>query len=258
MRKKIKTVILLVTIAMVTALLVHSYFHAMVPQDLVSNMRAKYLGFSGVKGRVDLWSEHYTSLKQSKREHKPGFVETEIERIHVTSAKTKLTQPGLYSKHSEFISKVQIPAEAPDLKDVRMVRLNGHKQAIRNISSVSRYTHKESPVHSERGYGMSEWMSDEGSDPNNCSDPVCLEYLTQQDKRNFETCASRAQVRYSQLLKLNDTDVTLPPGKCHFMNGTNRAAVALVSFPGSGNTWVRGLLEQATGVCTGRSVCLGS
>ena len=42
------------------------------------------------------------------------------------------------------------------------------------------------------------------------------------------------------------------------MNGTNRAAVALVSFPGSGSTWVRGLLEQATGVCTGRSVCLGS
>ena len=38
------------------------------------------------------------------------------------------------------------------------------------------------------------------------------------------------------------------------MNGTNRAAVALVSFPGSGNTWVRGVLEQATGVCTGK-VC---
>ena len=261
MRKKIKTVILLVMIAMVTALLVHSYSHTMIPQDLVSNMRAKYLGFSGVKGRVDLWSEHYTTLKPSKREHKPGFVETEIERIHVTSAKTKLTQPGLYSKDSEFISKVQIPAETPDLKDVRMVRLNGHKEAIRNISSVGSYTHKESHVHSERGHGISEWMSDEGSDhiyPNTCSDPVCLKYLTQLDKRNFETCASRARVRYRQLLKLNDTDVTLPPGKCHFMNGTNREAVALVSFPGSGNTWVRGLLEQATGVCTGRSVCMWS
>ena len=39
------------------------------------------------------------------------------------------------------------------------------------------------------------------------------------------------------------------------MNGTNWAAVALVSFPGSGNTWVRGLLQQATGVCTGRCIC---
>ena len=61
-------------------------------------------------------------------------------------------------------------------------------------------------------------------------------------------------MRYSQLLKLNDTDVTLPLEECHFMNGTNRAAVALVNFPGSGNTRVRGLLEQATGVCTGRCV----
>ena len=28
--------------------------------------------------------------------------------------------------------------------------------------------------------------------------------------------------------------------------------VGLVSFPGSGNTWVRGLLQKATGVCTGK------
>ena len=249
--------IFIVMITTVTALLVHSYSHAMIPQDLVSNMRAKHLGFSGVKGHVDLWSKHHISLKQDKREHKPGFVETEIERIHVTSAKSTLTV--VIFKESEFINKVQIPAE---VQDVRIVRLNGHKEAVRTISSVSSYTHKESPVHSDRRHGISEWMPDEGSDhiyPNNCSDPVWLAYLTQQDKTNFETCTSRARVRYSQLLKLNDTDVTLPPGKCHFMNGTNRAAVALVSFPGSGNTWVRGLLQQATGVCTGMtSVCLES
>ena len=38
---------------------------------------------------------------------------------------------------------------------------------------------------------------------------------------------------------------------CHFVNGSRRAPVALASFPGSGNTWMRGLLEKATGVCTG-------
>jgi hypothetical protein len=27
--------------------------------------------------------------------------------------------------------------------------------------------------------------------------------------------------------------------------------VGLVSFPGSGNTWVRGLLQKVTGICTG-------
>ena len=78
--------------------------HAMIRQDLVSNSRAKYLGFSGVKDRVDLWSKHYTSLKESKRENKLGFVETEIERIHVTSSKSKLPHSVLISKENEFIS----------------------------------------------------------------------------------------------------------------------------------------------------------
>lgn len=40
-------------------------------------------------------------------------------------------------------------------------------------------------------------------------------------------------------------------GSCRFMDGKRRAAVGLVSFMGSGNTWVRGLLEIATGYCTG-------
>lgn len=31
--------------------------------------------------------------------------------------------------------------------------------------------------------------------------------------------------------------------------------VGLVSYPGSGNTWVRGLLQKVTGICTG-TVCL--
>ena len=53
--------------------------------------------------------------------------------------------------------------------------------------------------------------------------------------------------------RYSDKDKDHASGECHFMNGTNRAAVALVSFPGSGNTWVRGLLRQATGVCTGGS-----
>ena len=41
------------------------------------------------------------------------------------------------------------------------------------------------------------------------------------------------------------------------MSGQGRAAVALVSFPGSGNTWVRGLLERATGICTGELAAAG-
>ena len=36
---------------------------------------------------------------------------------------------------------------------------------------------------------------------------------------------------------------------------SSRAAVALNSQEGSGNTWLRGLLEKATGVCTGFYAC---
>ena len=55
-----------------------------------------------------------------------------------------------------------------------------------------------------------------------------------------------------QILNYSCRSVTdAKPGPFHFINGTRRAAVALTSFPGSGNTWVRGLLEKATGVCTG-------
>lgn len=39
------------------------------------------------------------------------------------------------------------------------------------------------------------------------------------------------------------------------MDGQDRVPVALVSVPGSGNTWTRGLLEKATGICTGSIYC---
>ena len=85
-----------------------------------------------------------------------------------------------------------------------------------------------------------------------CKDRLCTEFLTPLDMFYFNSCTDRQQ--HAKVEAYRD----MPLGKCHFMNGTNREAVALVSLPGSGNTWVRGLLEQATGVCTGRSMCLGS
>ncbi len=81
----------------------------------------------------------------------------------------------------------------------------------------------------------------------NCSDRLCLKFIvTDIDKRAVQGCLGR---------KFPYQDVNSWPGKCHFMNGTFRAPVALASPPSSGNTWVRGLLEQATGICTGAIYC---
>ena len=56
-------------------------------------------------------------------------------------------------------------------------------------------------------------------------------------------------LRFNVGMWLHNTNTK--PGPCgQFINGTSKAAVALASFPASGNTWVSGLLEKATGVCT--------
>ena len=71
-----------------------------------------------------------------------------------------------------------------------------------------------------------------------CSDKWCTEFLSPE-------YTGRCEEKYPERVFLKSDE------SCRFMNGSQRAPVALVSFPGSGNTWVRGLLEQATGICTG-------
>ena len=70
-----------------------------------------------------------------------------------------------------------------------------------------------------------------------CRDQICSEFLTDGDKNDLLHCSTN---RITKLVP-----------RCHFMDGAHRSAVALISFPGSGNTWIRGLLEKATGICTG-------
>ena len=74
-----------------------------------------------------------------------------------------------------------------------------------------------------------------------CEDSLCSNFLTNLDKEIF--CGLRR--KYLQMKE--------PP--CKFADGVGRKVVALVSFPGSGNTWVRSMLQEATGVCTGSVYC---
>ena len=76
-----------------------------------------------------------------------------------------------------------------------------------------------------------------------CGDQICSEYLT--STKNLRRCWSSK----------HGTEWRNRAVHCRFMNATGREPVALVSFPGSGNTWVRGLLEQVTGYCTGSVYC---
>lgn len=79
-------------------------------------------------------------------------------------------------------------------------------------------------------------------DGTTCSDHLCTQYLNELDVAMFRRCTRHLQKRGQNLIN---------NGTCRFIDGTSHRKVALVSFPGSGNTWVRGLLEKATGICTG-------
>lgn len=79
-----------------------------------------------------------------------------------------------------------------------------------------------------------------------CNTKMCAEYLSEEDIMRYEKCWKKT--KHYNVTKILD-------GGCKFMDGRKREAVALASFPGSGNTWVRDLLEAVTGVCTGAYCC---
>ncbi len=90
-----------------------------------------------------------------------------------------------------------------------------------------------------------------GEGLNQCQRKHCIEYLTKQERVTQKKCM-REVFRY---MDPSNIKKELKENNCQFINGTNRPPVALVSAEGSGNTWLRGLLESATGVCTGFIHC---
>lgn len=84
-----------------------------------------------------------------------------------------------------------------------------------------------------------------------CEKKHCAEYLTAKEKMVQKKCMQEV-FRHMDPLNIR---ATLRENNCRFINGRHRLPVALVSAEGSGNTWLRGLLEQATGLCTGFVHC---
>ena len=80
-------------------------------------------------------------------------------------------------------------------------------------------------------------------DEGGCNDPLCSEFLTEADLQHFQYCFRKANL----LTEFEDNS-------CRFVKSIS-SPIALASFPGSGNTWVRGLLQNITGVCTGGIYC---
>lgn len=72
----------------------------------------------------------------------------------------------------------------------------------------------------------------------------CRENLSPKEDEQYSKCISRCEGK-------RDKFGLVKNGSCRFLDGQGRLPVALASFPGSGNTWTRGLLQKVTGICTG-------
>ena len=80
-----------------------------------------------------------------------------------------------------------------------------------------------------------------------CKLSNCVDLLTLPEQTLLKNCEKKA-VQY--------TGHQLPHSTCRFMRGgISQRPVALNSQEGSGNSWLRGLLEKATGICTGFNGC---
>ena len=74
-----------------------------------------------------------------------------------------------------------------------------------------------------------------------CLDPICSNFLS------TDTQVLHCAKYISKKLPLN---ISVTP-TCRFQNGASKPVYLLRSYPGSGNTWARQVLEKATGICTG-------
>ena len=86
--------------------------------------------------------------------------------------------------------------------------------------------------------------------PHHCIKVNCREYLSSLEKNAMKVCENRVRRVEHIMGPIKDSD-------CSFLPEAGRAPVALASGEGSGNTWTRGLLEKATGICTGFINCDG-
>ena len=80
-----------------------------------------------------------------------------------------------------------------------------------------------------------------------CIKDNCLEYLSPAEISTIGMCKKKIITK--------KVSTKIEKGSCNFLSDRGRRAVALASPEGSGNTWLRGVLEKATGICTGFCCC---
>ncbi|CAI8058343.1 WSC domain-containing protein 1 [Geodia barretti] len=147
-----------------------------------------------------------------------------------------------------FFQTLNLWLEEPRLHDASLY-LPGLPQQYNSQHLAAIFSPPEIPLtplgaSSRRDYTETEKGSIKA--PQNCEQKNCLENLSESDKRALKSCENRTRKGYNGSISESD---------CKFLPNNRSRAVALASAPGAGNTWTRGLLEKASGICTGYLYC---
>ena len=137
------------------------------------------------------------------------------------------------------IRVIEITGGSPDHKQVKEIpRLgsNSSKYSEQWIKTLAKLQQQFSKFHLSTGRTLSATST--------CENQLCSEFLTRLDTPHFKYCLRKSRLKVEPEKSI-----------CHFISGRRRSPIALASFPGSGNTWVRGLLQNITGICTGGIYC---
>ena len=138
---------------------------------------------------------------------------------------------------------------------------NEHKETHVMQSSLARSLHLQGERLIQEEFGRSEKLNKSAvkiNEPCMVTPESCLHAgnLIGREKERFTDCLTDATSHINQWRILTGHNLPLTRCLCHLANSTQMySRVALVSLPGSGNTWVRGLLERTTDICTGAMWC---
>ena len=144
-------------------------------------------------------------------------------------------------------------------KSVRHLKNTSHRHSG-NISLLRRQSVPNSPLRQDGWVFAAERLSK--SSPNRKGTVKCLfgpksclqeNDLGMAEAERLTNCISEA-VSYMKVRGAHSGNIT--ECSCHLRaKKLSNRRMALVSLPGSGNTWVRGLLERVTNICTGAMWC---
>ena len=204
---------------------------------------------------LSLSHKHSASDDQSGEERSVAVLQLGELVEHVIGKKEREQAGDNKQKSGDGLGKMVSGKETmvtSEQRDQMSVHIRSKKEYYSHIAQMLNNTSQHPPWHSHSLNSYSPPSSSPSSSSStstiitttssthiHCSTLPCLEFLTGPERYIYSKCRRSTAV----------------PCKCRFVDGTGRKTVALVSLPGSGNTWVRGILETATGICSGSLYC---